>query len=350
MDDNISITKLAKIMNISASEVSRAFKEDYKMNEEKRAYILKTAKEYGYTPNRMASRLTKKAIKIGVILAGDIKYSSSELIRGIHEAHDRLFDYKVVLDLKVVGAGESSAHRYCELIDELVEENCNGIVMAANDEKIIMDKITEVTNLGIPIAGVTSYMERARHLFTCTGNAEAAAELAAQMLSFMIQSKRKNILLITGDMKSDIHQKTARAFFHYSSKYGITITHMVDTLDESDTAYFETKEVLESGEIDGIYITTANCVSVCRLLHDEGYAGKIKVITTDMFDDLAYMLENDVVHATIYQDLYKQARRAFMAMFFWLAEKRKPEKNMVVTPQLLFKSNYKHYQYKSKKK
>lgn len=350
MDDNISITKLAKIMNISASEVSRAFKEDYKMNEEKRAFILKTAKEYGYTPNRMASRLTKKAIKIGVILAGDIKYSSDELIRGIHEAHDRLFDYKVVLDLKIVGKGQSSAEKYCELVDELVDENCDGIVMSANDEKLIMDKITEVTNMGIPVAGVTSYLERARHLFTCTGNAEAAAELAAQMLSFMIPTERKNILLITGDMKSDIHQKTARAFFRNSKKYGINITEMVDTLDEADTAYFDTKEALETGEIDGIYITTANCVSVCRLLMEEGCADKIKVIATDMFDDLAYMLENNVVHATIYQDLYKQARKAFMAMFFWLAEKRKPERSIVVTPQLLFKSNYRYYQYNKKKK
>ncbi len=350
MDDNISITKLAKIMNISASEVSRAFKEDYKMNEEKRAYILKTAKEYGYTPNRMASRLTKRAIKIGVLLAGDIKYSSEELIRGIHEAHDRLFDYKVVLDLKVVKAGESSAKKYCEMLDTLVEENCDGIVMSANDEMLIMDKITEITNMGIPVAGVTSYLERARHLFTCTGNAEAAAELAAQMLGFMIPGERKNILLITGDMKSDIHFKTARAFFRYSSKYGINIVDMVDTLDEADTAYFNTKEALESGEIDGIYITTANCLSVCKLLMEEGYADKIKVIATDMFDDIAYMLQHNIIHATIYQDLYKQARKAFMAMFFWLAEKRKPERSIVVTPQLLFKSNYRYYQYKQKNK
>ncbi len=350
MDDNISITKLAKIMNISASEVSRAFKEDYKMNEEKRAYILKTAKEYGYTPNRMASRLTKKAIKIGVILAGDIEHTSRELIRGIREAHDRLFDYKVVLSLKVIKAGSSSAEKYCSLIDELIEENCDGIVMSANDEKLIMDKITATMDNGIPVAGLTSYLERARHLFACTGNAEAAAEAAAQMLSFMIHGARKNILLVTGDMKSDIHFKTARAFFYHSKKYGVKVTHMVDTLDEADTAYFETKEVLETCEVDGIYITTANSTSICRLLTEMGLADKIKVVATDMFDDLAYMLENNIVHATIYQDLYKQARKAFMAMYFWLGEKRMPEKNIVVPPQLLFKSNYRYYQYKSKKK
>lgn len=350
MDDNISITKLAKIMNISASEVSRAFKEDYKMNEQKRAYILKTAKEYGYTPNRMASRLTKKAIKIGVILSGDIKHSSTELIRGIHEAHDRLFDYKVVLDLKVIKKGTSSAEKYCELIDELVEENCDGIVMSANDEKLIMDKITETMDNGIPVAGVTSYLEHARHLFTCTGNAEAAAELAAQMLSFMIHSERKNVLLITGDMKSDIHHKTARAFFYYSGKYGINISEMIDTLDEADTAYLETKAILEKGEIDGIYITTANSTSICHLLIEMGLADKIKVIATDMFDDLACMIENNVVHATVYQDLYKQARKAFMAMYFWLGEKRKPKGNIVVPPMLLFKSNYKYFQYNPQKK
>ena len=166
MDENISITKMSEIMNISVSEISRAFNPDYKMNDEKRAYILSTCEKYGYVPNKMASRLSKKSIKIGVMVPNVVEYSSREIIRGIKEGHKRVFDYKVVLSLKTMGSN-SDASTYCNAIQELVDENCDGLILSANDEPQIIEKINEVSNLGIPVAALGADLEKSDILFSC---------------------------------------------------------------------------------------------------------------------------------------------------------------------------------------
>ena len=48
--------------------VSRAFNPSSRLDPEKRRLVLETAAKYGFTPNRMASRLSMREIKIGIII------------------------------------------------------------------------------------------------------------------------------------------------------------------------------------------------------------------------------------------------------------------------------------------
>ena len=55
----VTIYTLAEELGVTPSSVSRAFNPNSKLSDSKRNKILNIAKEYDFTPNRMASRLSK---------------------------------------------------------------------------------------------------------------------------------------------------------------------------------------------------------------------------------------------------------------------------------------------------
>ena len=60
----------------------------------------------------------------------------------------------------------------------------------------------------------------------------------------------------------------------------------------------------------GIYVNTVNCLPVCRALGARQLAGKVKLITTDLFAEMAPYFEKGTISASIYQQPYRQGQIA----------------------------------------
>lgn len=81
-----TIHDIAKKLNISASTVSRALKNNPIISEATRKLIQRTAEEMGYRPNTMAANFrTKRTNTIGVIVPHINRYFFSSVISGIEE-------------------------------------------------------------------------------------------------------------------------------------------------------------------------------------------------------------------------------------------------------------------------
>ena len=76
---NMTIYALAKELNMSPSMVSRAFNPEGKINEEKRRLVLETAKKYNFSPNKFASRLSMRTIKIGILIRRGFKINEDKM-------------------------------------------------------------------------------------------------------------------------------------------------------------------------------------------------------------------------------------------------------------------------------
>ena len=64
MNDKVTIYTLADELNVSPSAVSRAFNPNSRLSKEKRQRILAAAEAQGFTPNRAAARLSRRAFSI----------------------------------------------------------------------------------------------------------------------------------------------------------------------------------------------------------------------------------------------------------------------------------------------
>ena len=63
-------------------------------------------------------------------------------------------------------------------------------------------------------------------------------------------------------------------------------------------------------ELAGLYISTVNCLPVCRALQGAGRAGKVRVVATDLFTEVVPYFRNRTISASIYQRPYRQGQLA----------------------------------------
>ncbi|QZT37480.1 LacI family transcriptional regulator [Halosquirtibacter xylanolyticus] len=90
---HITIHDIAKALNVSASTVSRALKDDKRISEATRKRVIKYAQENGYRPNVVASNLRKQRTEtIGVIVPRIDRHFLSTIISSIEQyAHQHGF-------------------------------------------------------------------------------------------------------------------------------------------------------------------------------------------------------------------------------------------------------------------
>ena len=102
MAEKITIYTIAEETGLTPTAVSRAFNPSSRLDPEKRRLVLETAAKYGFTPNRMASRLSMREIKIGIIIYAGYMPFCEQIIAGIESAKRRMTDYKIDCDLRLL--------------------------------------------------------------------------------------------------------------------------------------------------------------------------------------------------------------------------------------------------------
>ena len=98
--------------------------------------------------------------------------------------------------------------------------------------------------------------------------------------------------------------------------------------------------VLDAHEdLKGIYVSTVNSMPVLRAVERKRRAGRIAVVTTDLFPALVPRIRAGQVAATIYQRPVSQGRQALQALYQFLAEGTRPPDRIKVIPHVVMRSN-----------
>ncbi|MDR3643756.1 MAG: substrate-binding domain-containing protein, partial [Clostridia bacterium] len=92
-------------------------------------------------------------------------------------------------------------------------------------------------------------------------------------------------------------------------------------------------------DLGGIYIGTSNSSAVCRRVTEMGMQGRVKIVASDLFDELRVNIQNGVAQATIFQDPYAQGRQAFKRLYEYISEAKESGESVLIKPQAVFKSN-----------
>ena len=120
---NVTIYTLAEELNMTPSMISRAFSPNGKISEEKRKIILEVANKYGFTPNKFASRLSMKNVRIGILINSRFAVNTDKMIAGIENAYEKLKDYKVQYDIKIMNSLENKYEDYITVLNQYKKYN-----------------------------------------------------------------------------------------------------------------------------------------------------------------------------------------------------------------------------------
>ncbi len=153
----ITIDKLAKLCHVSRGTVDRALHNRGAIDGETKQRILKTAKEYGYTPNYLASSLARgKSGSVGVIVFDLNNRFFTELVSAM-EAEFRsrgIFSY--------ICLSEKQRHLEKQLIEDLMRRRVDGIALLPINEGAEFEAF--IRGLPVPVVAISNRLGRVHHV------------------------------------------------------------------------------------------------------------------------------------------------------------------------------------------
>lgn len=334
----VTIYTLAKELNMTPSMVSRAFNPNGKISEEKRKIVLETAEKYGFSPNKFASRLSMKTVRIGILINSRFKVNTDKMIVGIERAYGKLKDYKIQYDITIMNSLENKSEDYIEVLNRY--KNYNGIIVAGMSLEKYTNMLNEFCKENPNVAQVQAINKSVDCLFVSKHNEETASFLAAEFLYNCLKYKeRKNILLFTGDKDSSLHSGAETAFKKACKEFGLCVLKSIDMKDNEEYFSEIISDVLKENikETDGIYITSGMSSPLCRYIEENNI--NVPFVSFDTYEDIKNYVKKGIISATISQNVEEQMENAFEYLVQHIITGDEAPKTVYTDVQLVLKSN-----------
>jgi LacI family transcriptional regulator len=178
-------------------------------------------------------------------------------------------------------------------------------------------------------------------LTTVTVDSATNGAMVAELLGRFIRG-RGDVVVVTGQLTTADHALKLEGFQNTLAALWprIAVTAIVEAHDDAAEAYAKCREVITPGStLAGIYVATANSLPVLRAVREAGQDGRVTVITTDLFPDLAPLIESGAVAATIHQRPGVQGQMAMRALSRFLLEGITPPAFVRLAPHVVMRSN-----------
>jgi len=306
---------IADLANVSIGTVDRALHGRRGIKEATRQQILQIARQIGYTPNLAARSLSvaKSSARVGVCIPREIHFFYDQLWSGVLEEARNVGQLGIQFEnrpIQVLGEGDTAVFK------DLVKSGVDGIILTAGNPKDLTPLINDAVSKGIRVVCVsTDAPESRRSTIVCVEpslNGSLAGELMGKLVPHDSQ-----VAVVAGMLTAEDHRKKTDGFSEAFPRHcaGGKIVSVIEGHEDENESFQKTSDLLgRIPTIAGLYVNTVNCLPVCRALAARGLAGKVKLITTDLFAEMAPYFQEGTITASIYQQPHRQGQLAVRLM------------------------------------
>ncbi len=184
----VKIKDVAKEAHVSVATVSRVVNDIPLVNEDTKQRVLDAIKKTGYKPNAIARSLKiQKTNTIGIMIPDISDPMYSDIVRGA-EVTSEIYKYNIILI-----DTDSSSEREKEMLDVLLEKQCDGVIYIGKDFNNNTKELLERANCEVVLGCVQD--KDGDISAVLIDNVEAAYNLTKDL----IQKGYKNIAIITDE-------------------------------------------------------------------------------------------------------------------------------------------------------
>lgn len=337
----IGIPEIAKLANVTIGTVDRALHGRPGISESTRLRVLEIARSVGYRPNLAARALSvgRTPIRIGVSIPREIHYYFDQLQQGIRDEALRaeLLGVETIWELTDrLGAAEP------EKVAELLRNEPHALILTPGNPQQLVPVIDDAERRNVRVICVdTDAPASSRSSAVCV-NAAVSGSVAAELLGAMIPAGSE-VAVVTGMLQTENHRKKTVGFQEAFPQFcpGGRVAEIIEAHDDEDEAFQKCFALLEERQsLAGMYVNTANCLPVCRAIGALGLAGRLKLITTDLFSEMRPYFEKGTISASIYGRPYFQGELAMRLAVDHLVNGAVLPKAHYLAPQVIMRSNF----------
>lgn len=319
-----TIKDIAKLAGVSIATVDRVLHDRGRVSPDALQSVNRAIETLNYKPNQIARALStrRSKIRIGMALPNVESDFWGEIIAGAERAQKSLepFGVKLISEYSYSYEFEDQV----KSIERLLEQDIQGLIITP-----LYDGFGNVVGSHIPAdlpyATMINDLPGSSRLFHIGPDDYAIGALAARLTDLYCRGKG-NIVILSPNHSMIETQNRISGFVSRinQDKLNLTIQRIVPVPGKTELVMYDeikksTEECIRQfSNIDAFYVTnglTEWCADVVAQNHCEG---KIKIIGHEVTQKTCNYLQNDIVHALIYQRPALQIYNAINLMFDYL--------------------------------
>ena len=327
-----TLADLAKIAGVSPGTVSRALAGNSLVNTKTREKIEAIAREHGFRPNQMASKLRRQktgVIGVAIPLGHDVRQQISDTFFMTLLGHlaDELTERGYDLMLRRVIPAQDE-----DWLDRFIGSGMvDGVIVIGQSDQF--ERIEEVADGYLPMVVWGNHQEGQRHCVVGTDN-RLGGKLAAERL---IASGAENLAFLGDTQPIEFAARFAGAK-EVAEKMGVTVRALPTHLSPERTGEEIAEHLQEiEGKVDGIFAATDTIAVTClKELRERGIdvPRQIKVVG---FDDLPISSQTAPPLTTVRQDIAAGAKGLVDLLLRRLAGE--DTESLVLPPHLMVRAS-----------
>ena len=334
------IAQIAELARVSIATVDRALHARGRVSEKTRNRVLQIAKHVGYTPNLAARMLSvgRANLKIGVCIPrlGHLFYD--QIRDGILDESRRFEPWGVEIlyrPLDKLGVDE------CKRMAEMLQVGVHALILTPADPHCLNPLIDEAEAKNIRVVCVASDAPGSSRSSAVYVDPDLAGRLAAEIMALCVGPGAK-AAVITGMLCTEHHRKTTEGFCGTFPQYceGGEVIEVIEGHEDEDETFKKCSELLRrSPGLAGLYVNIGLFQPVCYALRATDLAGKVRVVATDLFEEMVPFFEKRTFHASIYQQPYVQGQTAVRLIIERVLHGRPIPNTHYLNPAVVMRSN-----------
>ncbi|RZT03053.1 LacI family DNA-binding transcriptional regulator [Cuneatibacter caecimuris] len=323
----VTIRQISEACGVSRGTVDRVLNNRGKVRPETEAMVRREAARLGYRKNLAGQALAarKKNYTIGVLMLSEGVEFFDEVLAGIRQAESEIRDYGI--HIEVVTMKGYHIEEQAERMREMSSRIHLLILHTVNDPRIARE-IDCLEESGIPVITLNTDVEGCRRLCHVGCDFIKSGRTACGLLG-LISPGGAQIGVATGTVLSLGHNQRISGFAQLCREHfsGFEIKDVIETLDDDETAYVQTKAMLSRHpELTAVYVVASGASGVCRAIKEAGR--NLTVIANDRTPSVSRLTENGQIAAVIGQEPFQQGYKAVILAFQYLVGESRPEQEV----------------------
>ncbi len=321
-----TIKEIAALAGVSRGTVDRVLNNRGSVNPATAQKIQEIANALDYKPNRAGLVLAaqKKRLKLGVILFSTENPFFLDVLEGINEKARELAGYNCTVIVKQVSF---VVEEQIKALDELVEEEVNGIAMAPHNDERIRNYIDRLYDMNIPVVTFNTDIEHSKRFAYVGSDYTKSGSTAAGLLQLMT-SGQVHVGIITGSSNILCHTERIAGFTNTLKPYQdrIHIVDIVESFDDEIESYEKTSQLLTNHpEINALFFAAGGVYGGCRSVTALNRQKDMRIITYDKVPTTRELVEKGMIAATICQQPKLQGSKPLALLFAYLTTGEQPQ-------------------------
>ena len=237
--------------------------------------------------------------------------------------------------VQVLGEGDTEAFK------ALVQSGVDGIILTAGNPRALKPLIDDAEEKGIHVVCVSTDAPGSRRSCIVCVEPRLNGCLVGELMGKFIPPGSK-VAVVAGMLSTEDHRKKTDGFSESFPKHcpGGEIVGVLEGHEDESESFQKTYDLLRQvPNLAGLYVNTVNCLPVCRALGALNLAGKVKLITTDLFAEMSPYFASGTITASIYQQPHRQGQIAVRLIVDNLTNGVKFPPSVHLSPGVVMSSN-----------